>query len=183
MAQLTPFFGTAILTLLLTLSPLDSSSLQPTPKINTRRRFLAKTAASIAAFEITTGGGVRTVNAAIDVSGLPVEGGSSSRQPSSGGARGVSPSELKIGPPSNSPLGFQVGGGPRSEEVVRSIDAPRYDAVRRAQGLPPKFLEGVPVEARPEAIQTDLEGKQATQQPRTSKYVEQEIELFGRYLM
>ena len=62
------------------------------------------------------------------------------------GVRGVPPQQLQSGVFAKSPLGFQVGGGPRPEEVVRAIDAPRYEAARKAQGLGPKFLEGIPIE-------------------------------------
>ena len=77
-------------------------------------------------------------NAAIDVSGLRVD------QPVV--TPGQAPTKPKSGPLAGSKLGFQVGGGPRPEEEVRRIDEPRYASVRKAQGLGPLFLEGVPIE-------------------------------------
>jgi hypothetical protein len=60
---------------------------------------------------------------------------------------GRAPNQPKSGPLAGTKLGFQVGGdGPRLEEQVRKIDEPRYAAVRKAQGLGPLFLEGVPIE-------------------------------------
>mmetsp|Transcript_16560 Transcript_16560/g.19087 ORF Transcript_16560/g.19087 Transcript_16560/m.19087 type:complete len:179 (+) Transcript_16560:34-570(+) len=164
--------ASSILILLLLLLTQNSESLHPSP--NTRRNFLAKTTAATIAVAFL---GTQQVAAAIDISGLPVEGGGSrSNSQSNGGARGIPPTQLKSGPFANSPLGFQVGGGPRPEEVVRAIDAPRYDAARRAQGLGPKFLEGVPIEvAQPEQIQADL--LETSKQP--PKYAEREIERFG----
>ena len=132
------------LLLLLLLLLLQTESLQFP---NTNRRNVLKAAATSATAVIL--GGVKNANAAIDVSGLPVEQQPSltaNNSSSNNNARGVNPSQLKSGPFANTKLGFQVGGGPRSEEVVRAIDQPRYDAVRKAQGLGPAFLDGVPRE-------------------------------------
>mmetsp|Transcript_20571 Transcript_20571/g.44790 ORF Transcript_20571/g.44790 Transcript_20571/m.44790 type:complete len:146 (-) Transcript_20571:94-531(-) len=110
---------------------------------SSRRAFFVK--ATTTATVVVVGGSSATIeaaNAAIDVSGLRVEGD----QPVA--ARGQAPSNLKSGPLAGTKLGFQVGGGPRPEEEVRKIDEPRYAAVRKAQGLGPLWLEGVPIEQR-----------------------------------
>jgi len=93
--------------------------------------------------------GANVANAAIDVSGLRTEQTQQQQQQTTGtvtGPPGRAPSQPASGPLAGTKLGFQVGGGPRSEEEVRKIDEPRYAAVRKAQGLGPLFLEGVPIE-------------------------------------
>jgi hypothetical protein len=133
-----------LLLIIASLLPRNSNSLQfPT----SRRTFVTKAAASasaIATAVVVAGGGAGEVaNAAIDVSGLSVEplavtpGQAPTR-------RGAPPASGLL---AGTKLGFQVGGGPRSEEEVRKIDEPRYAAVRKAQGLGPAFLEGVPIES------------------------------------
>ena len=87
---------------------------------------------------IATAACSEAANAAIDVSGLKVE------KPAV--TPGRPPNAPPSGPLAGTPLGYKVGGGPRSEEEVRKIDEPRYAAVRKAQGLPPLFLDGVPIE-------------------------------------
>lgn len=155
---------------------------------NPRRRFLADAAATAAATltVVTTG---EVAHAGIDVSGLPVEQNSSSfsnnaQQTPNGANKGVPPSQLKSGPLANTKLGFQVGGGPRSEEVVRAIDEPRYDAVRKAQGLPPMFLEGVPIESnsqQAETIRSDLKNQPQDKDSKVekAKYLDDEKQLLG----
>lgn len=117
--------------------------------VSSRRDFFVKAATSTTTIAF---GGAQLAHAAIDVSGLPVE------QSPQSNARGVDPRQLKSGPLAGTKLGFQVGGGPRSEEVVRAIDQPRYEAVRKTQGLGPMFLDGVPRETQPEKIQADFDG-------------------------
>lgn len=117
----------------------NSESLQfPTTTSRSRRAFFVEAAAAATAVVATT----EVANAAIDVSGLRAEGG----QPVAASAQGQAPSNLKSGPLAGTKLGFQVGGGPRPEEEVRRIDEPRYAAARKAQGLGPLWLEGVPIE-------------------------------------
>ena len=100
---------------------------------SSRRAFIRATS-TIA----TTAACGEVANAGIDVSSLKVE------QPPV--TPGKPPNAPPSGPLAGTPLGYKVGGGPRSEEEVRKIDEPRYAAVRKAQGLPPLFLDGVPVE-------------------------------------
>lgn len=138
-----------ITALVLILLPRDSHSLQQFPTTcNSRRAFFNKatTAASTIIFVGTTIGG-KAANAGIDVSGLRVE------QPPA--TPGRPPNAPPSGPLAGTKLGFQVGGGPRSEEEVRRIDEPRYAAVRKAQGLPPLFLEGMPIEQADKAKSSD----------------------------
>lgn len=119
----------------------NSESLQFPKSSSSRRAFFVKAATT--ATVLVVGGSSATIeaaNAAIDVSGLRVEGD----QPVA--TRGQAPSNPKSGPLAGTKLGFQVGGGPRPEEEVRRIDEPRYAAVLKAQGLGPLWLEGVPIE-------------------------------------
>ena len=61
---------------------------------------------------------------------------------------GKPPNAPPSGPLANTPLGYQVGGGPRPEAEVREIDRARYKAA--AGAAPAKtasFLDGVPLEA------------------------------------
>jgi hypothetical protein len=126
-------FSTSLLLLLLLR---NSESLQfPT---SSRRTFFIKVAAATSTCGIATAACCEVANAAIDVSGLRAE------QPTV--TPGRAPSQPKSGPLAGTKLGFQVGGGPRPEEEVRKIDEPRYAAARKAQGLGPLFLEGVPIE-------------------------------------
>ena len=129
-----------------------------------RRSFFAKATTAITSGSFVVGfcgKDLSIANAAIDVSGLPLENdpspqSSSNTRPggvNNGGGRGVPPSQLKSGPLANTKLGFQVGGGPRPEDVVRAIDEPRYEAARKAQGLGPLFLENMPIETQPEQFQ------------------------------
>ena len=104
-----------------------------------RRAFFKEMATKSTAVIATTAAGCQVANA-IDVSGLKVE------KPAVDVTPGRPPNQPPSGPLSGTKFGYQVGGGPRSEEEVRAIDAPRYEAVRKAQGLGPKFLEGLPVE-------------------------------------
>ena len=90
-----------------------------------RRWFLAQAAAVVTLTKTAD-----AAKAAIDVSGLQVEGG------------GRAPNQPPSGPLAGTKLGFQVGGGPRPEEEVRKIDEARY----RAAGKGPSFLVGVPRE-------------------------------------
>ena len=118
----------------------SAESLQP--RSSRRSFFKAAAATATSTSVIATAAGWREVaNAAIDVSSLPVE-----KPPPVSATPGRAPNQPASGPLAGTKLGFQVGGGPRSEEEVRAIDAPRYEAVRKAQGLGPKFLEGVPIE-------------------------------------
>ena len=119
----------------------ESLHIQSSSSSSSRRNFLPK-AAGIAAAAAC--GEVKVANAGIDVSGIKVE-----QPPKPAVTPGRPPNAPKSGPLAGTALGFQVGGGPRSESEVREIDAPRYAAVRKAQGLPPLFLEGVPVEKQP----------------------------------
>jgi hypothetical protein len=123
-----------IASLLLLLLLRNSESLQfPT---SSRRNFFIKAAAATSTSVIaTTSACCEVANAAIDVSGL-----TRAEQPT------VTPNQPRSGPLAGTKLGFQVGGGPRPEEEVRKIDEPRYAAARKAQGLGPLFLEGVPIE-------------------------------------
>lgn len=137
-----------ITSLLLLLLLRNSESLQfPT----SRRTFVAKAAAACAVAVAGGGAGAgagEVANAAIDVSGLRTEPPVLAVTVTPGQAptkRGTPP---KSGPLAGTKLGFQVGGGPRSEEEVRQIDEPRYAAVRKAQGLGPLFLEGLPIEGQ-----------------------------------
>jgi hypothetical protein len=126
-----------IMSLLLLLLLRKSESLQFLT--SSRRAFFVETTTFV-----VVGGSIATseaADAAIDVSGLRVD------QPVV--TRGQAPSNLKSGPLAGTKLGFQVGGGPRSEEEVRRIDEPRYAAVRKAQGLGPLWLESVPIEQQP----------------------------------
>ena len=126
-----------IASLLLLLLLRNSESLQfPT---SSRRTFFIKAAAATSVIA-TTAACCEVANAAIDVSGLRTE----QQQPT--GTPGRAPNQPQSGPLAGTKLGFQVGGGPRPEEEVRKIDEPRYAAVRKAQGLGPLFLEGVPIE-------------------------------------
>jgi len=63
---------------------------------------------------------------------------------------GRPPNAPPSGPLANTPLGYQVGGGPRPEAEVREIDKKRYEA---AAGAAPEksasFLDGLPREAPP----------------------------------
>ena len=102
---------------------------------HSRRAFFVEAAAATV---VVVCGSSEAANAAIDVSGLRVD------QPVA--TRGQAPSNVKSGPLAGTKLGFQVGGGPRPEEEVRRIDEPRYAAVRKAQGLGPLWLEGVPID-------------------------------------
>ena len=127
-----------IASLLVVLAP-RSSALHQVVQIgsisdNSRRAFFVRATSTIA----TTAAWGEVANAGIDVSSLKVE------QPAV--TPGKPPNAPPSGPLAGTPLGYKVGGGPRSEEEVRKIDEPRYAAVRRAQGLPPLFLDGVPVE-------------------------------------
>jgi hypothetical protein len=127
-----------IASLLVVLAP-RSSALHQVVQIgsissNSRRAFFVRATSTIA----TTAAWGEVANAGIDVSSLKVE------QPAV--TPGKPPNAPPSGPLAGTPLGYKVGGGPRSEEEVRKIDEPRYAAVRKAQGLPPLFLDGVPVE-------------------------------------
>lgn len=130
--------------LLLLLFVRESDSLQ-FPTSSSRRAFFVRAAAGSLIAVTTTAApccGEREVaNAAIDVSGLKVERPTAVVIPP-----GRPPNQQPSGPLAGTRLGFQVGGGPRPEEEVRKIDEPRYAAVRKAQGLGPAFLEGVPTE-------------------------------------
>jgi len=128
-------YSLLLLVLLLVIAR-ESESLQL--QSNSRRNFFATAVKPVVAVAFA-----EASNAAIDVSGLTVESTSAT---GSGPGRGIEPSQIRSGPLSKTKLGFQVGGGARPEEVVRAIDAPRYEAVRKAQGLGPAFLEGVPRE-------------------------------------
>jgi hypothetical protein len=133
-----------LLLLLIILLPRNSDSLQFP---SSRRNFFIKTAtaATAASCFCCTGGGVEVANAAIDVSGLKVEQSSSSTITTTT-TPGRAPNQPSSGPLAGTSLGFQVGGGPRSEDEVRKIDEPRYAAVRKSQGKGPLFLDGVPIE-------------------------------------
>jgi hypothetical protein len=136
-----------IASLLLLLLLRNSESLQfPT---SSRRTFFIKAAAaaatstSVIATTLTAASyDCEVANAAIDVSGLRAE----QQQKQATVTPGRAPNQPKSGPLAGTKLGFQVDNGPRSEEQVRKIDEPRYAAVRKAQGLGPLFLEGVPIE-------------------------------------
>jgi hypothetical protein len=124
-----------IASLLLLLLLRNSESLQfPT---SSRRTFFIKAAAATSVIA-TTAACCEVANAAIDVSGLRAD------QPTV--TPGRAPTQPASGRFAGTKLGFQVGGGPRPEEEVRKIDEPRYAAARKAQGLGPLFLEGVPIE-------------------------------------
>ena len=170
-------FALLLFVSLLSLQPRASQSFSCHP----RRRFLTDAAATLAVVTTTK----KVAHAGIDVSGLPVEQNNNSSpfgNNNSGGAKGVPPSQLKSGPLANTKLGFQVGGGPRPEEVVRAIDEPRYNAVRKAQGLPPMFLEGVPIESnsqRAETIRSDLKNQEKDSSVEKAKYLENEKQLLG----
>mmetsp|Transcript_19490 Transcript_19490/g.40153 ORF Transcript_19490/g.40153 Transcript_19490/m.40153 type:complete len:157 (+) Transcript_19490:117-587(+) len=144
------------------LLPLVASLLLPLVRNSESLRFRTSSSRSrsdffvevAAATVVVVGGGSATIgaaNAAIDVSGLRVEGG----RPV--GARGQAPSNLKSGPLAGTKLGFRVGRGPRPEEEVRRIDEPRYAAVRKAQGLGPLWLEGVQIEQQQQQQQQQLD--------------------------
>mmetsp|Transcript_33827 Transcript_33827/g.60841 ORF Transcript_33827/g.60841 Transcript_33827/m.60841 type:complete len:137 (+) Transcript_33827:2-412(+) len=124
-----------IASLLLLVLPRNSESLQFIPTTSRRTFFIKAAAATSIA---TTAACCEVANAAIDVSGLRTE------QPTV--PPGRPPNQPSSGPLAGTKLGFQVGGGPRPEEEVRKIDEPRYAAARKAQGLGPLFLEGVPIE-------------------------------------
>lgn len=65
------------------------------------------------------------------------------RQKSAG--RPPNAKDVSSGPLANSPLGFQVGGGPRPEAEVREIDKKRYEAAAGAKApATADFLDGVP---------------------------------------
>jgi len=137
-----PFKLPLITVLLLIQLPTNSESLSF--QFQNRRAFVIKVATTVT----TATASAKAANAAIDVSGLkvapPVDqtpGRAAPNGPSSGILAGTK-------------LGYQVGGGPRSEEEVRKIDEPRYAAVRKAQGLGPLFLEGVPIEGQQEKSET-----------------------------
>jgi hypothetical protein len=138
-----------ISSLLLLLLLRNSESLQfPT---SSRRTFFIKAAAaaatstSVIATTLTAASyDCEVANAAIDVSGLRAE--QQQKQATVTVTPGRAPNQPKSGPLAGTKLGFQVDNGPRSEEQVRKIDEPRYAAVRKAQGLGPLFLEGVPIE-------------------------------------
>ena len=121
-----------------------------------RSFFKATTAATTAACLV-----VGNANA-IDVSGLVIEGGATAQLSQTSNSASIDVSSLAIegaqpGRAPNQPasgllagtkLGFQVGGGPRPEEVVRKIDESRYKAAT-VPGRPnnnPAFLEGLPRE-------------------------------------
>jgi hypothetical protein len=126
-----------IASLLLFLLLRNSESLQfPT---SSRRTFFIKAAAAATSTSVIA---TTAANAAIDVSALRAE----QQQPTANVAPGRAPNQPRSGPLASTKLGFQVGGGPRPEEEVRKIDEPRYAAARKAQGLGPLFLEGVPIE-------------------------------------
>ena len=139
-----------IASLLLFLLLRNSESLQLFPTsttataTTTRRTFFIKAAAATSTSVIATTAAYHEVaNAAIDVSSLRTEQSQTTVTPD---PPGRAPSQPASGPFAGTKLGFQVGGGPRPEEEVRKIDEPRYAAVRKAQGLGPLFLEGVPIE-------------------------------------
>ena len=143
--------------LLLLLFVRESDSLQ-FPTSSSRRAFFVRAAAGSLIAVTTTaapccGGCCEVANAAIDVSGLKVEQPTAVVIPP-----GRPPNQQPSGPLAGTRLGFQVGGGPRPEEEVRKIDEPRYAAVRKAQGLGPAFLEGVPTE-RPQSEKDIAETK------------------------
>lgn len=138
-----------ITALLLILLPTNSESLSHQSP-NTRRAFVIQVAA-ITTATTTAGGCSKTANAAIDVSGLKQ---AAAPTPGRAAPNGGPKSGLLAG----TKLGYQVGGGPRSEEEVRAIDEPRYAAVRKAQGLGPKFLEGVPIEGQQQQQQEQISG-------------------------
>ena len=135
----------------------NSESLQFPTSSRSRRAFFVEATAAATVVVVGVGGScsatIEVANAAIDVSGLKVEGG----QPVAASARGQAPSNIKSGPLAGTKLGFQVGGGPRPEEEVRRIDEPRYAAVRKAQGLGPLWLEGVPIEQQQQQQQQQQE--------------------------
>ena len=121
-----------------------STSTSTATTSTTRRTFFIKAAAATSTSVIATTAAYHEVaNAAIDVSSLRTEQSQTTVTP---GPPGRAPSQPGSGPFAGTKLGFQVGGGPRPEEEVRKIDEPRYAAVRKAQGLGPLFLEGVPIE-------------------------------------
>uniref|UniRef100_A0A7S4K128 Uncharacterized protein n=1 Tax=Odontella aurita TaxID=265563 RepID=A0A7S4K128_9STRA len=135
----------ASMTVLL-LFPRNTESLQCSTG---RRTFFIKAAAAAAAtstcaIATTAACCTEAANAAIDVSGLRVV--EQQQRPPPTVAPGRPPNQPPSGPLAGTKLGFQVGGGPRPEEEVRKIDEPRYAAVRKAQGLGPLWLEGVPIE-------------------------------------
>jgi hypothetical protein len=137
-----------IASLLLLLLLRNSESLQ-FPTSTSRRTFFIKAAAASSTSVIATTLTAaccfcEVANAAIDVSGLRAE--QQKQQPTVTTPPGRAPNQPPSGPLAGSKLGFQVGGGPRPEEEVRKIDEPRYAAARKAQGLGPLFLEGVPIE-------------------------------------
>ena len=101
-----------LLLMMIILLPRNSASLQFP---SSRRNLFIKsaTAATAASCFCCTGGGVEVANAAIDVSGLKVEQSSSSTITTTPGR---APNQPSSGPLAGTSLGFQVGGGPRSED-------------------------------------------------------------------
>ena len=98
---------TSLLLLGLSVSTTESIQVQ-----SSRRNFFAKATSALA----TAAVGGEAANAGIDVSGIKVE-----QPPKPPVTPGRPPNAPKSGPLAGTALGFQVGGGPRSEEVRRRV--------------------------------------------------------------